>query len=173
MTGPASRSALALSVLTAAFAARVAGQALVAFFGVHWLPAMDAWLSGLLPYPVLLPVQLAILVAQFRIDRDLWRGRGFFARRRPGASRALQWFACVYALSMVVRFAITRSHAIPVVFHWVLAAYLFLLGRLMVRSGSSSASRRETPASPEPGSHDGRSLRSFSRSSALSRSGRP
>jgi hypothetical protein len=29
---------------------------------------------------------------------------------------------------MVARYAITRSHAIPVVFHWVLAAYIFTLG---------------------------------------------
>jgi hypothetical protein len=146
MIGPASFSAIALSVLTAAFGARVAGQALVAFFGVPWLPAMDAWFSGLLPYPVLFPVQLAILAVQFQIDRDLWRGRGFFAARRPHAGRALRWFACVYAFSMVVRFAITRSHAIPIVFHGVLAAYLFLLGQLMGRDGS--AGRNDLSSAP-------------------------
>jgi hypothetical protein len=128
MTRPASFSAVILGVLTAAFGARVSGQALVAFLGVPWLPPMDAWFSELLPYPVLLPVQLIILTALAWIDHDLWRGRGFFAGARPGAGRALQWFACVYALSMLVRLAITRSHPIPIVFHWVLAAYLFTLG---------------------------------------------
>jgi len=29
---------------------------------------------------------------------------------------------------MVVRYAVTLSHPIPIVFHWVLAAYLFTLG---------------------------------------------
>ena len=145
MTGPASFSTIALSVLTAAFGARVVGQALVAFFGVAWLPAMDAWFSGLLPYPVLLPVQLAILLVQAGIDRDLWRGRGFFARPRPGAGRALRWFAGFYAFSLVVRFALTRSHPIPIVFHWVLAAYLFTLG------GSwGGADKRVRPATQRP-----------------------
>ena len=133
MTRPASRSAVALCALNALFGCRVAGQALVAFFEVTWLPPMDAWFSGLLPYPLLLPIQIAILLVQIAIDRDLWRGEGFFARRRPRAGRRLQWLAGAYALSMVARYVITRSHPIPIVFHWVLAAYLFTLGGAMRR----------------------------------------
>jgi hypothetical protein len=34
-----------------------------------------------------------------------------------------------YALAMLIRLVVTRSHPIPVVFHWVLAGYLFTLGR--------------------------------------------
>ena len=131
MSTRVSRSAIVLCVLTALFGARVVGQALVAFFDVTWLPAMEAWYSGLLPYPVLLPIQLVILLVQVVIDRDVWRGRGFFVRPRPRAGRALRWFACVYALAMIVRYVVLRSHPIPIVFHWVLAAYLFTLGRLM------------------------------------------
>ena len=131
MRRPASRRAIVLCALTALFGARVLGQALVAFLGVHWLPGMDAWFSGLLPYPVLLPIQIVIVLVQIVIDRDVWRGDGFFARRRPRAGRRLQWLAGVYALAMIVRYAITRSHLIPIVFHWVLAAYLFTLGRLL------------------------------------------
>jgi hypothetical protein len=129
MNTSASRSAIALRVLTALFAARVVGQALVAYVDVTGLPAMEAWSSGLLPYPVLLPSQLVILLVQVVIDRGLRRGKGFFAR--PHSGRILQWFSCVYALSMVMRYAVLRSHLIPIVFHWVLAAYLFTLGRLM------------------------------------------
>ena len=128
MNRPASPSAIGLLLLTVLFLARVAGQALVAFFDVTWLPGMDAWFSGLLPYAVLFPIQIVILVAMVVIDRDAWRGRGLFARLRPETGRTLQWLACVYALSMVVRFMITRSHPIPIVFHWVLALYLFTLG---------------------------------------------
>ena len=131
MSGPASRSASVLCVLTVLFGVRVMGQALVAFFDVTWLPVMDAWFSGLLPYPVLFPIQIVILLVQTVIDRDVWRGQGFFARPRPRAGRRLQWFACVYALSMVVRYVVTLSHPIPIVFHWVLAAYLFTLGRIV------------------------------------------
>ena len=52
MSRLASRSAIVLCVLTALFGIRVVGQALVAFLDVAWLPAMDTWDSGLLPYAV-------------------------------------------------------------------------------------------------------------------------
>lgn len=133
MSTPASRSAIVLCALTVLFGARVLGQALVAFFDVTWLPTMDAWFSGLLRYPVLLTIQIVILLVQAVIDRDVWRGHGFFARQWPRAGRRLQWFACAYALSMIVRYLVTLSHPIPIVFHWVLAAYLFTLGRIMRR----------------------------------------
>ena len=61
MTPPARGHARALVALTALFAARVLGQALVAFLDVPLLPPMSAWYSGLLPYPILLPTQLLIL----------------------------------------------------------------------------------------------------------------
>lgn len=127
----ASRSAVVLCVLTALFAARVLGQALVAFLAVPWLPPMEAWFSGLVRYPVLLTIQVVILVVQAVIDRDVWRGHGFFACRRPRTGRWLQWLACAYALSMIVRYVVTRTHLIPIVFHWVLAVYLFTLGQMM------------------------------------------
>lgn len=135
MSTAVSRSAIILWVLTTLFGARVLGQALVAFLdvtglpAVAWLPAMDAWYSGLLPYPVLLPVQIVILVVQIVINRDVRRRRGFFAQEQPRVGRALRWLAFVYALSMVARSVITRAHPIPIAFHWVLAAYVFALGR--------------------------------------------
>ena len=144
MIRPASRSAVALCALTVLFGCRVAGQALVAIFGVTWLPPMDAWFSGLLPYPLLLPLQIVILLVQLVIDRDVWRGQGLFSRARPRAGRRLQWLAAAYALSMVARYAITRSHVIPIVFHWVLAAYVFTLGASLRdrHAGTTSLTRR-------------------------------
>jgi hypothetical protein len=130
-------TALILITLTALFGARVIGQALVAFFGVTWLPPMEAWYSGLLPYPILLPLQVLILVAQSVIDHDVWRGRGFFARPRPRGGRRLQWLAAAYAAAMLIRLAVTGSHPIPIAFHWVLAAYLFTLGGMQRRGGAS------------------------------------
>ena len=124
------------------FGARVLGQALVAFFGVKWLPGMDAWFSGVVRYPVLLTIQIVILLAQAVIDRQVWRGHGFFASQRPRGGRRLQWLACAYALSMIVRYAVTSSHLIPIDFHWVLAAYLFTLGRIMQRASSSGGVAR-------------------------------
>lgn len=113
MSRLASRSASVLCVLTALFGTRVVGQALVAFLDVAWLPAMDTWDSGLLPYAVLLPIQIITLLVQAVVDRDVRRGRGFFAHPRPRAGGALRWCACVYALGMVVRYAITRLASDP------------------------------------------------------------
>ena len=122
--------AVVLSTLTLLFAARVAGQVLVAFLGVPWLPPMERWYSGLLPYPILLPIQLAILAGQATLDIAVWAGRASFVRPRPQTARALRWLSYAYAASMVIRYALTRSHLIPVAFHLVLAAYLFTLARL-------------------------------------------
>ena len=165
MRPPASSSAIVLVVLTVLFGARVLGQALVAFFGVQWLPGMDAWFSGLVPYPALLTIQIGILLVQTVVDREVWRGRGFFARERPRAGRRLQWLACVYALSMVVRYVVMRSHLIPIVFHWVLAAYLFSLGRSMQGASSPGALARARAGRPK--SSRERGSRSGVRSRAL------
>jgi hypothetical protein len=135
---PASPTAVLLVALTAVFAARVVGQALVAFLGVGWLPPMEAWYSELLPYAVLLPIQLLLLAVQVVIDRDVWRGRGFSAAARPRAGTTLQWLAGTYALAMLTRLVLTGTHLIPIVFHWVLAAYLLTLGR--------NCARQPTPA---------------------------
>jgi hypothetical protein len=122
---------LILLALTVLFFLRVAGQALVAFLGVSWLPAMEKWYSGLLPYPVLFPTQIAILMIQGVIDVAVWRGHPVFATPRPRVACVLRRLSYLYALAMVARFAITRSHPIPIVFHWILAAYLFTLARAL------------------------------------------
>jgi hypothetical protein len=120
--------AILLTVLTALFLARVAGQALAALAGVPWLPPMEAWHSGLLPYPLLVVTQVAILSAQVTVDWRMWRGGGWLATPRPRLGRGLRAVAWIYALAMLLRWLLTRTHAIPIAFHWVLAAYLLTLG---------------------------------------------
>ena len=130
--------ALVLIMLSLAFAGRVIGQLLVAVFGVGFLPPMEAWYSGLIPYPALLPIQLLVLVIQLEICRELWVGAGAVSTPRPRVGHALAWVSLAYFLTMVARFAITRmappgagrfGDTIPIVFHWVLAAYLWILPR--------------------------------------------
>ncbi len=125
--------AAALWLLATLFFLRVLGQVLVAFFDVAFLPPMEAWYSGLLSYPILLPTQIAILLLQAKIGTDFSRGAGFFVVRRPRLGRFLRWFSAVYFTAMLLRYVITRVHAIPVFFHWVLAAYLFVLGHFHSR----------------------------------------
>jgi hypothetical protein len=126
--------AIVLWLLTALFFLRVLGQVLVALFAVSFLPSMPAWYSGLLPYPLLLPTQLVILIGQITIDVGFSRGRGVWVAPRPRIGRALRWFSYVYSSAMLVRLVVTRSHPIPIVFHWVLAAYLFTLGHFHGRA---------------------------------------
>jgi len=134
---------LLLSVLAFLFFLRVLGQALVAFFDARRLPAMAEWYSGLLPYPLLLPIQVVILLAQAKISTDVFRRTGWLARRHSRAGRALRWLSILYFSGMALRYAITMAWyperrwlgtgTIPIVFHWVLAAYLYTLGRYVGR----------------------------------------
>lgn len=127
-----------LAVLTLLFSGRVLGQALVAFFSVRWLPAEYQWQSGLVPYPILLTIQLLMLVIMIKICRDVWGHIGFFAKRQPSWSRYLVGFSAIYASAMVLRYILTMiflpemrwlGGTIPIFFHFVLAAFLFTWGR--------------------------------------------
>ncbi len=130
--------AVLLGVLSLAFAGRVAGQLLVAVYGFESLPPIEAWYSGLVPYPALLAAQLAILACQVEISRELWVGAGPVSTTRPVFGRALAWFSLVYFPTMVARYLITSvglpggsrfGDTIPIVFHWILASYLWILSR--------------------------------------------
>lgn len=127
-----------LALFTLLFFSRVLGQALVAFLSVRWLPAMQEWHSGLIPYPILLAIQLVMLICMITISRDISYGAGFFARRRPSWSRYLVSFSAIYAGAMVLRYILTMifqpemrwlGGTIPIFFHFVLAAFLFTWGR--------------------------------------------
>ncbi len=64
---------------------RVIGQIVVVLFAPRWLPPMEQWQSGLLPYPVLLAGQAVVLTLMVWISADFSRGAGFFLDR--GRSR--------------------------------------------------------------------------------------
>ena len=132
------RYAVGLATLSLAFLVRVLVQALVAFFRVDFLPPMQHWQSGLIPYALLLSAQVVILIVQTRISADVWRGAGWFAACRPRGGVILRWISFCYFLAMVARYVLTMyfypdrrwlTGTIPIFFHWVLAAYLFVLGR--------------------------------------------
>lgn len=136
------RYAVVLWLLASLFLLRVLGQILVASLQVTWLPPMAQWHSGLMPYPMLLPVQVLILMVMMKIGRDFSRGEGFFVRPRRLLGRPLVWFSVLYAASMVLRYVVTMAlhperrwfgGTIPIIFHWVLAGYLFVLGRYHLR----------------------------------------
>jgi hypothetical protein len=132
---PASPAAVAplLWLFTVLFVLRVAGQVLVALKPRSWLPPMVQW--NLVPYPVLLPIQLLLIVLMVWIDLTFSHGA---PEANPGLGRGLLAFSAVYAAAMPVRYAIRMTRrpeqrwfggTIPMVFHIVLASYLLALGR--------------------------------------------
>jgi len=131
-----------LALLTLLFSLRVLGQALVEFFSVDWLPSTEAWASGLIPYPILLAIQLVMLLGMVKIVSDVWRQSGFFATSSASWSRFLIDCSAVYAASMAGRYILTMTFrpemrwfgaAIPIFFHFVLAGFLYTWGKFLAR----------------------------------------
>ena len=110
------------------FVLRVAGQALVAFFDVQFLPRMEAWYSGLMPYEYLLPAQLLIVVLMAQICLDFTRRRGFFFEPKRFFAGPWLWLGYLYLAVMIARAVIVMDRPIPIFFHWVLAAFVIALG---------------------------------------------
>ena len=122
-----------LWLLLALFVVRVAGQALVAFLGVTWLPPMAQWYSGLMPYVYLLPSQILIITLMAKICVDFTRGRGFFVQPRRFFATGWLWFGWLYLAVMVARYPVQKAlhpdgPVIPIFLHWVLASFVILVG---------------------------------------------
>jgi hypothetical protein len=122
----------------ALFGARVIGQFEVLVAAPGWLPDMDAWYSGLPPYYLLLPVQIALLMVMAVVAWSRRVRTGRFALANPRIARALRGLALLYFLAMALRLGINltdngvdfwRAGAIPVAFHWVLALFMLVSAR--------------------------------------------
>jgi len=120
------------------FAARVIGQFEALTLAPAWLPDMDAWYSGLLPYYLLLPLQVVLLMVMAVVAWNRRVRTGRFAAAHPRFASALRIFAGLYFALMAVRLGIDvlghgaefwRNGAIPVAFHWVLALFVMVSGR--------------------------------------------
>jgi hypothetical protein len=129
------RASVFLGLFTALFGVRVAGQVVVLAAGPRWLPPMQQW--NLLPYPILLPLQLVMLAGMVAVMADLARGADLLPAGGPAIGHALVAAAGCYWAAMAVRYAVRMVRrpgerwfggAIPIVFHCVLAAWLFVLG---------------------------------------------
>src|SRR5258708_17271510 len=88
---------------------RVAGQIVVASRAPRWLPPMEQWQSGLLPYPTLVAGQGVVLTLMIWISADFSRGRGFWVLPRPGLGTAALWWSAVYFGAMVARYVIRMA----------------------------------------------------------------
>lgn len=131
-----------LILFTILLLGRVVGQLIVYLHAPRWLPPMDEWQSGLLPYPVLLASQIVVLTFMTSICVDFARARGFFVEPHPRGGVFSIWFACAYFAGMVFRYIVTMIRrperrwfggTIPIVFHSVVAAFLWTWGRYHVK----------------------------------------
>jgi membrane-bound metal-dependent hydrolase YbcI (DUF457 family) len=123
-----------LWLLLGLFALRVLGQLLVAAGVAPFLPPMDEWQSGLLPYPLLVVSQVLILLLFGIVSVQFTHGRGYFVRYHTWLATPLWITGWIYACAMVVRYALLRRDAIPVVFHLVLAGFLLAVAHHHRRS---------------------------------------
>lgn len=149
----ARQAGMLLWICLALFAFRVIAQLEVLLIGPAWLPAMDAWYSDLLPYPLLLPAQIAILALMAVVAWNPRIRRGLFSLAHPRAAGALRAFAALYFAVMAARLVwivvqhggeYWREGAIPVAFHWVLALFVLVSGR------RSPGRHAETAEAEEP-----------------------
>ncbi len=126
-----------LALLSALFLLRVVGHILVVLRAPAWLPPMDQWYSGVLPYPHLLATQVVLLAAMAAVMLAMLRGTSWALGPHPAAGSVLLVVAYGYAGSMAPRYVIRMARrpderwlggCIPIVFHVVLATWLFVLG---------------------------------------------
>jgi|RhiMetdeSRZDD1v2_1073273.scaffolds.fasta_scaffold29219_3 hypothetical protein len=142
------RYAIALWLLLALFAFRVAAQPLALVVQSGVLPPFESWHSAALPYGALLAAQVAILLA---MSWTAWRFTTNAVRPRRAVGTVAIALGGVYFATMMVRLVLgltVLGHVrwfaspIPTVFHLVLATFLLVYGRFHAIYGADLASGR-------------------------------
>jgi uncharacterized protein len=117
------------------FLFRVMAQGLQYFSPVSFLPSFSNWQSGLLPYPLLVFFQVAILTYLLWIVIIHARRRAVPNRKK---GRVLLILASIYVGSMLIRYPLHiirfpedrwLGGTLPIFFHLVLATFLATLGQ--------------------------------------------
>ena len=120
--------------LVGLFVLRVLAQLIQAVHPIPVLPAFDAWHGAVLPYPLLVVLQVAIILVLARV---LWRVRTDSISPRRWKYRACFLLGGVYLSFMGFRLAAGLtfladhgwfSKSLPAVFHVVLATFILTLG---------------------------------------------
>ena len=130
-----------LLALTALFCFRVIAQPLSLVIGSSRFPVFGQWHSEVLPYGLLLPLQLLIIAVLARTTLSFWRGT-VVPNRSLG--RGLLVAGAAYAAVMIARLILgwtvmsgERWFAarLPTAFHFVLASFVILVGVFHARHG--------------------------------------
>lgn len=138
-----------LLILLILFVFRVVGQLIVANFDVSFLPPMQQWQSGLLPYPLLVFFQVLIIGLYARICYDFWTGTGFFVNPNSKLAKSLTIFGGLYFAAMILRYIIRMTllpearwfdGTLPIFFHLVLASFILTVAHYQRKMLSTVAS---------------------------------
>jgi len=118
--------------LTLLLFGRVIGQLIVFFRAPGWLPPMEQWQSGLVPYPFLVSVQVVVLGLMVSISYDYTRASGFWWDAHPTLGVIVLWWSYLYFAAMIVRYVVRMTRrpdqrwlggTIPIVFHSFVAVF--------------------------------------------------
>ena len=124
-----------LLLFTVLFVVRVVGQVAVVLWAPRWLAPMHHW--NLMPYRLLLPIQLVFVAVMAWLVHDFLQRGGVLVTPRPGFGEGVRWFSYAYAAGMAIRYAVRMGRraeqrwfggTIPIAFHFVLAAFLYVFG---------------------------------------------
>jgi hypothetical protein len=143
----------------AVFVLRVLGQFEVLLAAPAWLPSFEAWSSGIIPYSMLLPIQVLLIAWMAVIASDQSRGNNLPWDGDPRRRTALRRFAALYAATMLLRLLITWATAphtvwdrglIPILAHWDLALFIFLVASKPMRYAACIEPDPVLDESPSP-----------------------
>jgi hypothetical protein len=123
---------------------RVIGQLIAAARAPSWLPPMEQWQSGLVPYWFLLTTQAVVLMLMFWISADFFRQSGVWVRPLITLGRVVLAWSYLYAGAMAVRYVVRMARrpdqrwlggTIPIIFHSVLALFQWTFAQYHVAFG--------------------------------------
>jgi hypothetical protein len=116
------------------FFARVLAQCVQFFFPLSFLPPFAAWQSGVLPYPMLIAVQVVIIIFMIKIIKRYLRSQVVPNAKTGGMLiilGSIYFFLMGFRMIAGLTFAPRGSwfHALlPTFFHLVLAAFILTVG---------------------------------------------
>ena len=129
-----------LIITSLMFFFRVVAQLIQLLDPVKGLPQFEEWQSGVLPYPVLLSVQILILILLVKIVRNYIKGNVKIGRRR---GVIFLFIGCVYFLIMFSRLICSIffnkdeswffDGTLAAFFHVVLSCFLIAHGHYLYR----------------------------------------
>lgn len=122
-----------LWILFLLFVFRVIAQLLILFFPLPFIPQFAAWQSGVMPYWVLLVIQLCIVIVLFRVASKFSQG-AVIPQRRLGyvwGGAGITYFIIMF-VRLILGLTLLNdsnwfSHHLPTFFHLVLATFMLVV----------------------------------------------